>query len=150
MNKWKLNEHLNIIKLLKSDEYLKAKLTTLKETSLSASLLKYPEYKMALVREFEKYYGMNPLEVEAFNDMEDFKLLDKQFFNIIKRAFETKKEEPKDRLEAQRLYITMLKHLTDKEIITGTRNRRRGEGRGEYSYSLNDNFIKYHSVEFVF
>ena len=79
MNKWKLNEHLNIIKLLKTDEYLNARLTTLKETSLSASLLKYPEYKMVLVREFEKYYGMNPLEVEAFDDMEDFRLLDKQF-----------------------------------------------------------------------
>ena len=55
MNKRKLNEHLHIIKLLKTDEYLNARLTTLKETSLSASLLKYPEYKMVLVREFEKY-----------------------------------------------------------------------------------------------
>ena len=79
MNKWKLNEHLNIIKLLKTDEYLNARLTTLKETSLSASLLKYTEYKMVLLREFEKYYGAKPLEVEAFDDMEDFRLLDKQF-----------------------------------------------------------------------
>ena len=40
----------------------------------------------------------------------------------------------------------MLKHLTDKEIITSMRKKNRGEGRDGYSYSLNDNFIKYHIV----
>ena len=40
----------------------------------------------------------------------------------------------------------MLKHLTDKEIITSTRNRHRGEGRNGYAYSVNGNFIKYHIV----
>ena len=144
MNKFKLSEHLNIIKLLKSDEYLSDKLRILKLSSLTTNLLKYTEYKLVLLREFEKFYGIKPLEVDAFEKMPNFKSLDSKFFNIIKRAFETKREEPKDLLGAQRLYITMLKHLTSKDITTSIRNKARGEDRDSYSYSSNDNFIKYH------
>ena len=144
MNKFKLTKHLNIIKLLKSDEYLKEKLKVLKDASLSSNVLKYTEYKMVLVREFEKYYGLKPLEVEGFDKMVNFKALDSQFFNIIRRAFESKKEEPKDRIGTQRLYISMLKHLTNKEIVTSTRNKTRDGDRDSYTYSTNDNFLKYH------
>ena len=38
----------------------------------------------------------------------------------------------------------MLKHLTSKDITTSIRNKARGEDRDSYSYSSNDNFIKYH------
>ena len=60
MNKFKRSEHLNIIKLLKSDEYLRDKLNVLKHSSLTANLLKYTEYKLVLLREFEKFYGIKP------------------------------------------------------------------------------------------
>ena len=76
MSKFKLNEHLNIIKLLKSDEYLSDQLKMLKHASLTTNLLKHTEYKMVLLREFENYYGMKPLEVEVFNNMENFKVID--------------------------------------------------------------------------
>ena len=99
---------------------------------------------MVLLREFEEHYGMKPLEVESFNNMENFKVIDSQFFNIIKRAFETKRDEPQDRIGTQRLYISMLKHLTSKEMITSTKIKTRGEDRDTYTYSRNYNFIKYH------
>ena len=55
MNKYKLSEHLNVVKLLKSDEYLKDSFDMLKATSLNINLLRYTEYKLILVREFENY-----------------------------------------------------------------------------------------------
>ena len=81
MNKFKLSEHLKIIKLMKSDEYLSDKLRILKHSSLTTNLLKYTEYKIVLLREFEKYFGIKPLEVEAFDKWNpDFKCLDTPFF----------------------------------------------------------------------
>ena len=55
-----------------------------------------------------------------------------------------KKQEPQDAIGTQRLYISMLKHLTNKEMITSTKIKTRGEERDTYVYSKNDNFIKYH------
>ena len=34
---------------------------------------------MVLVREFERYYGPKPLEVDAFDKMPNFEALDSQF-----------------------------------------------------------------------
>ena len=83
MNKYKLSEHQNVIHLLKKDEYLEARLAKLKKASLNTNFLKYTEYKLVLVREFEKYYEMNPLDVGAFDSMgESFKVIDKQLFNL--------------------------------------------------------------------
>ena len=47
-DKYKLKEHLNIIRLLKADEYLNDKYRRLREESLKTNLLKYDEYKMIL------------------------------------------------------------------------------------------------------
>ena len=57
MNKFKLSEHLNIIKLLKSDEYLRDKLNVLKHSSLTANLLKYTEYKWYCLGSLKAFGG---------------------------------------------------------------------------------------------
>ena len=55
-----LEEHFRITNLLKSDEYLHDKFKVLKEGSLKTNVLRYDAYKMILLREFEKYYNIQP------------------------------------------------------------------------------------------
>ena len=52
-DKYKLKEHLNIISLLKTDEYLHDKYKRLREKPLKTNLLKYDE-KHGIVKNFWK------------------------------------------------------------------------------------------------
>ena len=144
MNKFKLTEHVNIISLLKTDDHLDEKFNKSKEASLKTNLLKYTEYKLRLLREFEKYYGLGPLNISAFESMDNFRPIDTHLFNNINSAFETKKTEPTDAKTTQQLYITMIKQLTSKNIIITTRSKTRGEARDSYMYNIDEKAIKYH------
>ena len=66
-DKYKLKEHLNIIRLLKTDENLNNKYWRLREESLKTNLLKYDEYKKILLRTSEKIYDINPLDIEGLD-----------------------------------------------------------------------------------
>ena len=143
MSRYKLTEHLNVIKLLKTYEYLVGRLTRIKETSLITNLLKYDDYKVLLVREFENYYNMKPLDVEGIEAIENFKPLDKHLFYNIKRAFETTKGEPDDKKSTRHIYLMMLRHLTSNEIITSSRSRKASD-RGTYHHSANHHYINFH------
>ena len=144
MNKYKLSEHLNVIKLLKSDEHLTSKLQSVYNAGLKTNLLRYDEYKLLLVRAFEGFYHMGPLEVGAFERLREFKPLDKQLFNNIVRAFGSKKKEPESTKDLLYLYLLMIRHLTNGEIVNRARCKRRGAERDTYTYSLNEAFVRYH------
>ena len=86
---------------------------------------------------------MAPLELGAFERLREFKPLDKQLFNNIVRAFGSKKKEPESTKDLLYLYLLMIRHLTNGDIITTTRSNKAAD-RKTYYYSLNENFIKYH------
>ena len=141
-DKYKFNEHLNIIRLLKTDEYLNDKYTRLRGESLKTNLLKYDEYKMVLIRTFEKYYNLCPLDVEGLDKLEEFKQVEAQLFNNIVFSFETKKTNPTNINELKQIYVLMIKHLTNKDIISSKQIRQ--GGTRIYNYFVDDKFIKYH------
>jgi hypothetical protein len=68
MNKNTLQEYLNVIKLLKTDEYVTEKFNRLKNNSLITNLLNYTEYKIMLIQQFEQIYKIQPLEVNHINE----------------------------------------------------------------------------------
>jgi hypothetical protein len=106
--------------------------------------MKHDEYKMTLLRQFEKFYNMQPLEIELLSDTKEFKSLDGKLFFSIKRAFETKKEAPHDVRTTLQLYIMMLKQLTTKDIVICKMNRKRGVNKDTMTYKINEALIKYH------
>ena len=143
MNKYMLEDHFRITNLLKSDEYLHDKFKVLKEGSLKTNLLRYDAYKMILLREFEKYYNIQPLDVGAFSKMENFQILDNKLFLNIKKAFDSQKQEPKTIHDTEQLYIAMIKHLTNKDFIT-TQRIWSGKDRGGRTYKVNEESITHH------
>jgi hypothetical protein len=143
MNKYKIKEHLNLIRLVKTAEYNTDRLAQLQEASLKVNLLKYDEYKISLIKELEQFYNIKTLDVKGLGTTE-FKALDASLFLNIKKAFETKKEAPTNSKELQQLYITMLKQVVNKDIVTSKQVHTRTEDRGAMMYKMNDHFIKYH------
>ena len=89
----------------------------------------------------ETYYNIGCLEVD-FN-INEFKPMEADTFNNIKYIYETKKKPPTNQKEFKELYVLMIKQLTNKEIITSKRSKKK-EDRDTVHYKLNDDFIKYH------
>ena len=107
-----------MIRLLKTDEYLNDKYRRLREESFKTNLLKYDEYKMILLRTFEKQYDLKPLDVEGLDKLKEFKPVESQLFNNIIFSFETQKTNPTNINEIKQVYVLMIKHLTNKNKIS--------------------------------
>ncbi len=92
MNKYKIKEHMNIIRLLKTEAYNKDKLLQLQDNSLKVNLLKYDEYKIMLLKELEKYYDVKPLDVSAIGIYQNGEPLIKHYSETLKRLLKLKKK----------------------------------------------------------
>ena len=64
-------------------------------------------------------------------------------YKLIKKVFRIAREKPKDKKELFSLYISIIKHITTKELIITTRGTTR-DNKNNYYYKLNDRFLKYH------
>ena len=140
-NKYLLSEHFNIMRLLKNDDFIKDNLKKKGNKCYRTKLLRSTEHKIILLRDLEKYYNIGCLEVD-FN-INEFKPMEADTFNNIKYIYETKKKLPTNQKELKELYVFMIKQLTNKEIITSKRSKKK-EDRDTVHYKLNDDFIKYH------
>ena len=140
-NKYLLSEHFNIMRLLKNDDFIKDNLKKKGNKCYRTKLLRSTEHKLILLRDLEKYYNIGCLEVD-FN-INEFKPMEADTFNNIKYIYETKKKPPTNQNKQKELYVFMIKQLTNKEIITSKRSKKK-EDRDTVHYKLNDDFIKYH------
>ena len=140
-NKYLLSEHFNIMRLLKNDDFIKDNLKKKGNKCYKTKLLRSTEHKIILFRDLERYYNIGCLEVDFNNN--EFKLMEADTFNNIKYIYETKKKLPTNQKELKELYVFMIKQLTNKEIITSKRSKKK-EDRDTVHYKLNDDFIKYH------
>ena len=109
---------------------------------MKTNLIKYDEYKIQLIRQFEHFYNFKPLQLEHFQHMDDFKPLDKHLYHNIKKSFESKKDEPTNIKQLEQLYIFMIKHITGKDIIIGKQKMK--DSLREYNYKVDNHFLKYH------
>ena len=145
-NKYLLTEHFNIMRLLKSDAYIKDRLEKKGQTCYKTKLVRSTEHKILLLRELEEYYNIGRLEVDFNKGADMFGEHAPRWadtFNNIKYVFETKKKPPTNQKELKELYVFMLKQLGNKEMITSTRSKKK-EDRDTTHYKINDRFINYH------
>ena len=136
MDNHKLQEHLNIIRLLRSDAYINDKLKNVSSNTFEIKTLTNIYNKIKLLRSIEKTYDMKPLEVDSVKadniDMSD------ATFKLFTTLFRTKKSKPTTHGELMKLYIGIIKHITCNDLIGSKQNRKRTGGRrNEIDYELN-------------
>ena len=138
-DKYKILEHNKVIRALRSVELINNRLEDAKTSTYDVKVM-YNDYsKIKVLRQLEQKYNigfMNPAcklkgEIEM-NDSE---------FKLIKHLFRTHKEKPNNYTDLIKLYVSMLKHITSKDIVNSKQLMTKKD-RKVVEYSLNDNFIR--------
>jgi hypothetical protein len=141
-NEHKFNEHLNIIRFLKTDEYIEHKLNNVIEQSFNVTYISNIYNKIKLLRHL-----MNQFQVEYFNikydkpNLKEIKLDDKQW-ELFKKLFRITKDKPKNHYELIIMIVGMIKHITCPQICDMTRYKHNKERY--VMHELNFETIKYH------
>ena len=63
MDKFKLTEHLNIIRMMKTDEYINNKIKMAEKDSYNIKCFDDVYHKIQIIRQFEAEYKLNKFEV---------------------------------------------------------------------------------------
>jgi predicted GIY-YIG superfamily endonuclease len=132
-NNIELQNHINFLKLFKTDKYI--------TDNLKNDLICF---KISLIREVEKMLKMEFMDV-TFNSCQLNVIFDEKLFNTIKNTFQTKKQMPQTIKEYKYLYVMMLKNITDINFIESSRiKKRKATNFQEYVFSINEDIIEYH------
>ena len=135
-----ITKHLNTIKLLKSDEYLKSEMEERMKNTMKVKMLNDINSKILLIRKIEEDNKIDFLDVE-FKEEGVVVLSDKDY-NFIKKVFRSERKKPKNRNELKKLYVSMIKHLNG-ELVVSDRNKTKKD-RDYRNHYLNKEKIKYY------
>lgn len=141
MDKYVLQDHLNIIRLLKTDDYIKGKLIAAKESSYDIKNMTMIYSKVKAVRDLEKKYKIQPLEVDytMFGDIN----MDDNEYRYIRNIFRITRDKPKTYSELRSIYISMIRNITTGDLITGKQSMKK-ETRKQMMYSIDEKTIQHH------
>ena len=90
MDKYKVKDHDNIIKLMKSDEFVSVKLATLQSNGIDVKLMTNPYHKVKLAKSIEREYGLDFLAEAGANKAD----MTSNLYTLIKHTFRLRKAKP--------------------------------------------------------
>jgi hypothetical protein len=137
-NKFKLQEHDAIIRVLKSDDHIDERFSNLQVRSIDAKLLSNNNLKVKVIREFASRYGLSIFNLDGKGDK-----MDDTFWKLIQQAFKVTRAKPTKFSEIKQLFISLVKATTSKDIIKGKQGKTKKD-RDMTVYTLNETFIKMH------
>ena len=150
INKNTFENHFNAIRLLKSKEYIQHRINKLNNTSFNVKVINSTFTKLSLLHKIIED-STNPLQASLgklnnlftifTNETVNFNI-DDDLFNIIKRLYRSDKKKPTTKEEYLQLIVSMIKHLTYKDLIE-TDVKKSNKTR-TYTYSLNEEYLKHH------
>lgn len=141
LNSNNLTDHFNIIRLLKSDEYIKNKVKAEEEASFNLKCYNSIYHKIFILRTIELDNNIKPLNVEHFNKVSNKEvILSNDLYKNICYVFRSSKSKPTNQQELGVLYRGMIKNICDSDIFKIKRNN------NIRLYSLNIDYIKNHII----
>ena len=115
-DKYQLSAYFDTIKFFKSDEYIQNKIKAAREKQFSVKWMNNIYTKINIFRKFEAKYE---LSLNYKGTDEEFNL-PKDESDLYKKMFYFK-FEPKTKADLKKVYISMIKHITSKDIIITNR-----------------------------
>ena len=138
-DEFKLLDHLNVIRMLKNDEYINNKITKMNDNNYDVKSFNSAYHKIKLLRGLEKRFNIDMLDVNYTADDTLIVISDEEY-KLIKQLFRTEKTKPKTKKQFKILYVSMIKNICGNEIIKTIQI-----GKKKIStYNLNGDAIKYH------
>jgi hypothetical protein len=140
IDKYKIEEHDNIIRLLKSDDYIKRKLEKCTETAYDEAVLMCVFSKIRLVRQIEHIYNISLFNLNVKSVDID---MDEQLYKNIKTVFKTTKGKPKDTKELIKLYVGLIRNICGGGSLIKSKQLSTKEERNNVIYTLDTDNIYY-------
>ena len=138
MDKYQVKKHDNIIRLLKSEEYIASKMANLQMHGIDTKNLTNVFQKIQLVKVLEHKYGLDFLKEVGANsgDMDD------DFYNLIKRTFRLRNAKPTTAEQINNLYASMFRSITDDKTLVRSGKRGLSTNKALFEHHLELNKIK--------
>jgi len=149
VNKYRVEEHDDILRLLKTAQHVNDELESLNQKSIDAKLLSNRFQKAKLINEFGTKYGLTLLTLNAQEPVPGTPCgdgdvqMDDAFFALVKQAFRVTRAKPKTFREIKQLFVSIVRSATCKNLITSKQGKAKSE-RDVTLYSLNEGLVKHH------
>jgi hypothetical protein len=140
-DKHALQNHINILRLLKDDEYINKKIQEAKNNSYDIKNLSSTYNKIHEIRNLENKYNIQKLQVD-YNNNGPIEMMDDEY-NYIKSIFRISKPKPANYDELKKIYVTMIKNVTTNDFIKTCKSMKK-ETRNQRFYNINDEYIQFH------
>jgi hypothetical protein len=143
-DKFKLDEHLNIIRCFKEEEFIQQKIFDLERDNYNITNLASIYHKIKNLIILENKMNIKRFEVDAkINNITFYDIPDNEFKLLSKIFSITKRTKPKNIDDLFKLYIYMVRHLLTSKSLTVSRGTTRAT-QTKVFYKINIDFIKYH------
>jgi hypothetical protein len=140
MDKHMLQDHLNVIRLLKTDEYINEKIITAKHNSYDVKNMTMIYSKVKAIRDLETKYKIEPLNINY--EMKGEIDMSEREYKYIKNAFRITRAKPKTYEDLRKVYATMLRHVTNGDLIKAKQCR--VDGKKQMVYDIDHEYIQGH------
>ena len=141
MDEFVFNDHLNVIRLLKSEDYINIHINQLHNDNYNAVVNNSIYHKIKILYDIERGMNITHLNVNKCNEIKMYNIPE-DTFKYMKKIFRITRPKPSNTKDLFILYISIIKNITCKDFITSLKSTKRND-KTTY-YSLNEEFIKYH------
>ena len=141
IDKYKIEEHDNVVKLLKTDEFIDTKLIEANTGNYQCKTVFCTPHKIKLLRDLERSCGIGFLDVSGKCEKADG--LSDDLWLRIKTSFQSTKKKPNTPADVMKLYVAMVKHITSNTMVTSKRLKTKKD-RDTTAYKLNEGLLKTH------
>ena len=141
-DKFKLDEHLNIIRAFKDEEFVQQKIFDLERDNYNITVMSSTYHKIKHIKSLEQRMKIQKYQINAkLDDITYFNIPDNEYILICK-LFEKNRKKPLTKDELFKLYISMLRNVMTSEIVISAKGTTRDNLK--MSYKLNKDFVKFH------
>lgn len=131
-DQYKLADHYNTMRIFKSDQYIEQKFLEAIDSNFDCKTIDNVYNKIKIIKTMESRYNITT--PKDFKCSYNNKMTDEEY-NLIKTLFRISKEKPTDNTSILQMYVTMIKNVCGKGIITSTQERVNGIKQRVYKYN---------------
>lgn len=141
-DKFKLNEHLDIIRALKDEEFIQQKIFDLERDNYNVTVMTSTYHKIKHIKSFEQRMKIQKYQIDVKLDDVTFFDIPQNEYLLICKLFRIKREKPSNNYKLLNLYVSMVRHVMTSEVIISKKGTTRDNLK--ISYKLNKDFVKFH------
>ena len=133
--------HIKVTRALRSDDVIQNRLDVARISTYDVKGMHNDYNKIKVLRQLEQKYSLGFLNPAC--KLKGEIAMDDREYKLIKHLFKTEREKPTNYNDLMKLYVSMLKHITSKDIVK-SKQLMTTKDRKVVEYSLNEKFILEH------